>query len=375
MIPRARRTALLLLPFAALAGCGAGEEAVVVARPPVAVAPVAARDLVDRILVTGELIAVNEADVAAEVDGRVTAILVDEGSAVEVGETVLEIDTERRQLELDDARAQVEEARAHLDQEERETDRWRLLYASKTASQAQLDAAEAELSLARSRLTASRARLGLAERALRKASVTAPFSGVVSRRHVSEGEFITAGTDLFDLVSVDPIEIEFRVTERDSGRVELGQWLDVSVAPFPERVFRAEVTMVSPQIDPVSRTLRVKARVEDEEGLLRPGLFARADLGVSERAAVPMIPESAVLQRADGSVVFRMVGPDQVERVVLATGVIRDGYVEVVEGLEVGDVIVVRGHARLVDGSRVDVRTPAGEPALTAARPAEPTPE
>jgi RND family efflux transporter MFP subunit len=375
MSVRVRRTILPLLSLLALAACGGGDEAVEISRPPVAIVPVEARDVVDRILVTGELIAVNEASVAAEVDGRVTSILVEEGSAVEKGDSVVEIDTERRQLELEDARAQVEEARAHLDQEERETKRWRQLHASKTASQSQLDAAEAELRLARSRLAASRARLGLAERALRNATVAAPFSGIVSRRHASEGEFIKPGTDLFDLVSIDPIEIEFRVTERDSGRVELGQWLDVSVAPFPEQVFRAQVTMVSPQIDPSSRTLRVKARVEDDERRLRPGLFARADLGLSERAAVPMVPESAVLQRSDGSIVFRMVGTDRVERVLLTTGTIRDGYVEVVAGLAVGDLIVVRGHARLVDGSRVDVRTPPKGTAVTTARREERAPE
>ncbi len=80
-----------------------------------------------------------------------------------------------------------------------------------------------------------------------------------------------------------------------------------------------------------------------------------------------MIPEGAILQRADGSVAFRMVGADRVERIVLTTGVFRDGRVEVVEGLDVGDVVVVRGHARLVDGAAVDVRTASGAPAVAAA--------
>jgi membrane fusion protein (multidrug efflux system) len=351
---------------AAIAGCGSNDEPALISRPPVAVAPVEARRLVERILVTGELVAANEASVAAEVEGRVTSILVDEGSAVEKGATVFEIDTERRQLELDDTRAQVEVARANLEQQERDTKRWRSLRASKTASQAKLDAAESALRLARSRLASSQARLGLAERALRNASVAAPFSGTVARRYASEGEYIEAGADLFDLVSFDPIEVEFHVTERDSGRIELGQMLDVRVAPFPDEVFHARVSMISPRIDPRSRTLRIKARIEDHKARLRPGLFARADLGVSERAAVPMVPEAAILQRSDGSVAFRMVGPDRVERLVLETGTIRDGYVEVASGLDVGALIVVRGHAPLVDGSRVDVRTRAGKPAVAS---------
>jgi membrane fusion protein (multidrug efflux system) len=143
--------------------------------------------------------------------------------------------------------------------------------------------------------------------------------------------------------------------------------LGVRVAPFPDEVFHARVSMISPRIDPRSRTLRIKARIENCETRLRPGLFARADLGVSEREAVPMVPESAILQRADGSIAFRMVKPDQVERVVLDTGTIRDGFVEILGGLAVDDMIVVRGHARLVNGARVDVRTKTGDPVVASA--------
>jgi membrane fusion protein (multidrug efflux system) len=360
---------LAALPLLALtvAGCERGEARPVVAAPPVAVAAVKAHLVADRILVTGELLAVNEASVAAEVDGRVTSILVEEGAAVEKGAAVFEIDRERRRLERANASAGLEEAIARFEQQKRDTERIRRLSESKSTSAARLDSAEAELRLARSRLAAAKAGLGLAERALRKASVTAPFSGIVARRHVSEGEFITPGRELFDLVSLDPIEVEFRVPERDSGRIEMGQALDVRVAPFPDETFHATVNMVSPRIDPRTRTLRIKALIENCDSRLRPGLFARADLGLAERADVPMIPESAILQRADGSVAFRLAGDDRVERVVVTTGVFRDGNAEILAGLRVGDRVVVRGHARLVDGAAVDVRTPAGEPAEATA--------
>jgi membrane fusion protein (multidrug efflux system) len=344
-----------------------GPEEQVISRPPVAIAPIEAYRIVDRILVTGELLAVNEASVAAEVDGRVTSILVEEGAAVEAGDIVFEIDRERRQLELEDAQARLEQARARFEQQESEAQRIRQLHSSRTASDARLDDAEAELRLTASQVAAAQAGLGLAVRAFRKASVTAPFTGIVARRHVSEGEFIERGTELFDLVSFDPVEIEFHVSERDSGRIQMDQLLDVRVASSPDEVFRATVTMISPRIDPRSRTLRVKARMENHDGKLRPGLFARADLGLSERFGVAMVPEGAILQRADGTVAFRMVGADRVERVVLTTGVFHDDHVEVVEGLDVGDVVVVRGQAQLVDGSPVDVRTPSGEPAVAAA--------
>jgi membrane fusion protein (multidrug efflux system) len=354
-------TAFLL---AVLSGCGEKAEQRSVAPPPVAVAVVEAQRVVDNIRETGELLAVNEASVAAEVAGRVTAILVTEGAAVEQGHIVFEIDRERRELELNNARARVEEARANVAQQEREARRLRQLHSSGTASQAELDRAETGLRLARSQLAAAQAALGLAERALRDASVAAPFSGFVARRHVSEGEFVTRGRELFELVSLDPIEIEFSLPERDSSRIAIGQKAEVRVAPFPDEVFTATVTVISPKIDPRSRTLRVKAAIANRDGRLRPGLFARADLGVSERAAVPMVPEGAVLQRADGSVVYRLDGANRVDRVLLTTGIFRDGYVEVLDGLQIGDVVVVRGQARLIDGAVVDVRDRGMAPAL-----------
>jgi membrane fusion protein (multidrug efflux system) len=229
-------------------------------------------------------------------------------------------------------------------------------------SQSQLDEAQTALRRAESRLSAARAQRGLAERALRDASVGAPFDGLLARRYVSAGDFVSEGQALYDLVALDPVEVEFHLTERDSGRVKLGDRVEVRVAPHPDEVFEAHVNVISPRIDPRTRTLRVKARLPNPDGRLRPGLFARADLGVAVRQDVPMIPEDAVLQRSDGAVVFVLDGDSRVSRRNIRLGVFRDGRVEATVGLRVGERVVVRGHSRLVDGSPVDVRTAEGEP-------------
>ncbi|MHC4494042.1 MAG: efflux RND transporter periplasmic adaptor subunit, partial [Planctomycetota bacterium] len=258
--------------------------------------------------------------------------------------------------------ARMARAEAGLREQERETRRVETLGSRDIASEAQRDEAETELQRAHSELAEARAQLGLAERALRDASVGAPFPGLIARRHVSQGEFVSPGQKLFDLVALDPVEIEFRVAEVDSARVAIGSEIDVRVAPYPEEVFRASVSVISPRIDPATRTLRVKGVLANSDGRLRPGLFARVDLGVSDRSGVAMIPEEAMLQRADGSVAFRLLDGDRVQRRVLTTGLFQDGYVEVVEGLGVGDLVVVRGHASLVDGAVVALRRPDGSP-------------
>jgi membrane fusion protein (multidrug efflux system) len=298
--------------------------------------------------------------IAAEVGGRVTEILVDEGSAVEVGEVVVAIDPERKTLENDSARARVDEAAAAVRDAEREFARHKDLRARKVASQTQLDDAETELSLARSRLLAARAEAGVMERAVRDANVAAPFAGFVARRFVSRGEYVQPGTNLFELVSLDPIEVEFNVAEMDSGRVALGQEVEVRLAPFPDETFAAIVSFVSPTIDPRTRTLRVKGVVQNPDGKLRPGLFAQVGLGVAERSDVPMVLEETILRRADGAVAFRIDRENRVERVLVETGVYDHGYVEIVHGLEPGDLVVTRGQTWLADGDRVTPREPDG---------------
>jgi membrane fusion protein (multidrug efflux system) len=362
-------TLVIVALLLGLAGCGSDPaevkaeiEASSTVAPRVMVAPVEAHRVVEQLQAAGDLIAKEEASVSTEVGGLVTEILLDEGQAVEKGATVLEIDPERRELQLHSRQAGVARAEAGLREQERETQRVQTLGSRNVASEAQRDQAETQLQRAHSELAEARAQLGLAERALRDASVKAPFPGLIARRYVSQGEFVSPGQKLFDLVALDPIEIEFRLAEVDSARVTIGSEIDVRVAPYPDQVFRAAVSVISPRIDPATRTLRVKGVLANTDGRLRPGLFARVELGVSDRSGVAMIPEDAVLQRADGSVAFRLVDDNRVQRRILTTGLYRDGYVEVVEGLEIADLVVVRGHAALVDGAVVALRRPDGSP-------------
>ncbi len=346
----------LVMSLATLPACNKETEATLVVSTPVMVTAVSAHTLIDKIQSTGELLAVDEASVAAEVAGRVTATLLQEGASVEVGEVVLDIDAEKRHLEVNSELARVDEARQGIEREEREAKRIRSLHSKNAASVSALEKAETDLSAARSRYLAARANLGLAQRALSDARVTAPFSGLIARRYVGVGDFVSPGQKLFDLIALDPVEVEFHLTERDSGRVHNGDQVSVRVAPYPDEVFIATVTVVSPRIDPMTRTLRVKATLPNPDGRLRPGLFARADLGIAERHGVPMIPEDAVLQRSDGAIVFLMDGTNRVERRTIRLGGFHDGMVEAVSGLKIGEQVVVRGHARLIHGSPVDVR-------------------
>jgi len=355
-------------------GCSQETSTPVLQAPPVATAPVIAVDLEERIEASGQIEARYHSFIAAEVSGQITQVVKDEGEAIEAHMPLLEIDPQRRELELAAARARAAQTNAGAAEARRQTERIRLLHKRGAASQSKLDEAETALLVAQADAAAQLAQHGVAEQALDDATVCAPFDGVVGLRLVSEGDFVQVGTKLVELVSLDPIEVIFHVSEIDSGRVEVGQAVKVRVASHPDEVFEARVSVVYPTIDPDSRTLRVKATLENSDGRLRPGLFARANLGIRVRNGVQMIPEEAVLQRADGAVVFRIVGGERVERRVVTIGEHHDGLVEIETGLAPSDVVVTRGHAELVDGAVVRVAKPnrkAGKLAnrTAAARP------
>jgi len=370
------RIGLALLSVLSLGvACSRGDEKAALQAPPVALAAATEVVLEDRIEATGELVSPNHATVAAEVGGRITSLYVDDGAPAARGQRVLEIDPERRNLEVRAAKAGDSEAKAGLVEAERAAERVRMLFKSNVASKAQLDQAETALELARSRADGAAARLGEMQRAQRDAEVTAPFDGMIAQRFVSVGEFVQPGTRLFELVALDPIEVEFRVSEIDSSRVKVGQIVAVRVAPYPDESFEATVTVVAPTIDPATRTLRVKGTLPNPGGRLRPGLFARADLGVARREGVLVVPEEAILQRTDGQVLFRLAEGNRVERRVVKTGAFKDGRVEIVEGVSAGDKIVIRGHTALVDGSVVSVRSADGnalDPDVASGRPEAP---
>ncbi len=339
--------------------------------PPVMVETATQRHVIDHIKATGELTAPARATIAAQVEGQVTEIRAREGVAVAKGDVLLVIDPERRKLEVANAEAQLAQAQAELAVASRNYERTKRLSKGNAASEARLDEDRTRESLARSARAGAEAQLGLARRALEDATVRAPFDGLLARRHVSVGEYLTQGTALYELVALDPIEVEFNLAEIDSSKVELGHPVDVVVAPYPDEHFSAKVSMISPTIDPHTRTLRVKAELPNTEGRLRPGLFAHVDLGVSERPGAITVNVDAVLQRADGSVVYRLVDGSRVERVRVKTGVRNIEWVEVHEGLAPGDVVVVRGQVRLEDGIAVTVRQADGSvpsPASVAAR-------
>jgi membrane fusion protein (multidrug efflux system) len=193
---------------------------------------------------------------------------------------------------------------------------------------------------------------------LERTVVRAPFSGVAGARFVSVGDYVNSSTRLITLQTVNPQRAAFQVPERYAERLKLGQTVDFKVAALTSRGFTGKVDFVDPRVQLPARTITVKAEVANPRRELQAGMFIEVRLETTRRNNAVVVPEEAILQLPTGNVVWVIAG-DQPERRPVELGVREPGQVEVLKGVEVGEMVVVGGAERLNPQSKVKVTTPA----------------
>lgn len=327
----------------AMLACGEGEDGPGLGSPggrpatPVEVAVAKTDTVVDAILSTGTIEAVQSIELRPEVQGRLVEILVPEGSEVAEGTPLFKVDD----AELS---AIVAQLTAERDMAVRALERTRELLGQNASSEADLEVAEAN---ARSK----EAQLQLQSVRLERTVVRAPFSGVVGARFVSVGDYLTSSSRLTTLQTVDPQRAAFQVPERYAGQLALGQRVNFRVAAV-DREFTGVVEFVDPVVQVPARTILVKARVPNGRRLLKPGMFIEAQLTTEVRPQAVVVPEDAVLP-LEGSDFVWVVEGGAVARRQVTLGVRTPGYVEIKSGIAEGEQVVVGGLQRLFEGAPV----------------------
>ncbi|GAB2507814.1 efflux RND transporter periplasmic adaptor subunit [Lysobacter humi (ex Lee et al. 2017)] len=308
----------------------------------------------------GSLRADEQVVVRPEVGGRIAQIHFTEGTSVRAGQPLFSLDASL-------ARASLNEAAANLENSRRAAARTGQLIGQQMISRADHDRARAALGVDQARVASARA-------ALSKMTLTAPFSGQVGLREVSVGEVVNAGQALVTLVRLDPIEVDFSVPESQIPNLRRGQKVRIEVDAYPGDSFGGEVVAIDPVIDPVSRSSRLRARIGNPDGRLRPGQFARLqlDTGAGQTTAL-LVPEQALMQDGATRFVYTVVA-GKAKRTEIRTGARTPGFVQVTDGLAAGDVVITAGQAKpmMRDGVPVaSVNAPAAP--ANAATPAKPS--
>jgi membrane fusion protein (multidrug efflux system) len=321
------------------AGCGGGPAKDAAPPPTVVVtAKVAATEWRDSIEALGTARARESVTLTAKVSETVRRVGFDSGDVVRAGDVIADLSGGQQLAALEEARAAFQEA-------ERQLARGQELAQTRIISESQLDTQRANRDAARARMDVVRAQLS-------DRVITAPFDGILGLRRVSPGSLVTPGTAIATLDDISVIKLDFNVPERYLAVVSKGQDIVAHSETWPDRDFAGTVASVDSRVDPVTRSVTVRAEIPNPERLLRPGMLLSVSLYREPRTTIA-VPEMAVVQVGSESFVYRVTDDQTAERVKVTLGSRRRGEVEVTSGLAAGDTIVTEGSVKLRDGARV----------------------
>ncbi len=334
--------AAVLLGAAFLPGCGRHQPAsgTTHSLPPVQVRvqPVVAKQCIASEEIPGTVRPKTRATLEAKVAGRITELPVVVGQAVKAGELVARLDANEIKARLDQARAVLEQAR-------RDRDRYTALLAQHAVTQAEFDGVMARYRVAEATVLE-------AETMLAYTDVRAPFDGVVNRKYADVGDLAVPGKPLVELETTWAFRFEADIPEALIGHVQAGARLPVRVDAIGAAL-EGVVSEVAPGGDPSSRTIHVKIDLPDTPGL-RSGLFGRLTLPVSERTAL-CVPTNALVKRGQLDLVF-VVADGKAQMRLVKPGKQLGDTIELLSGIESGELVVIEGAAALLDGQPVQLR-------------------
>ncbi len=313
----------------------------------VEVAKVEQAKIVDETQSVGSLRSNQGVVLRPEVGGRVSQVLFKDGQRVKKGQVLVQFDD---QLPA----AQVMQAKAELSIAQANHTRNIELVSQNFISKRSLDESEAALQVAQ-------AKLALAQATLQRLKIVAPFDGVAGLRQINVGDYLKDGADMVNVEDIDAVLLDFRLAERFQTKVKPGQKAQVSFDALPGRKFTAIIQAIDPLIDANGRSVGIRGCIDNRQMQLRPGMFARVNAVFGERAEALVLPEEAIVPQGGRATVIRVVpgaNKDELisERVTVKIGLRQPGKVEILEGLALGDTVVVAGQQRLQkDGTLVRV--------------------
>ena len=302
----------------------------------------------------GTLKPFEEVIISSEVDGIVKNLRVSEGSPVSKGMTLVEINETDYRLEVNRAEAALRQAEASLANAKLEYERKVALYKEELVTKQQFDDISARQALAEGELDRARASLSLAKEKLLKTKIYSPLQGAVREKKVTTGDYVKNGSQLLWIVKADPIKLQFTVPEKEVGKLRTGQDVMFKVDSFPDFEFKGHVNAIYPSLEERTRTLQVEALVPNHDAKLKPGLFAKVTLYTGQTRDIIVVPITAVLYEDSRVKVFVADGDRAKERPV-KIGSKYGEHVEILEGLQKDETVVVVGQNNLAEGVKINV--------------------
>ncbi len=276
----------------------------------------------------------------SEISGKITQILVDEGSTVQKGQIIARIDDELLRVDLTSAEASYEKLK-------KDKDRYESAIQTGGITQQQLDDMRLNLKTAE-------ARYQTAKRKLSDASIKAPISGVINKRYIETGSYIALSTKLFDIVDVSKLKLKVNANELQVINLQTGDPVSVTCQVFPDKTFKGKVSFIAAKAD-AALNYPVEIQIENSNNKLKAGMFASANFKFPKQNPAIMVQRSAFVGSVNSNKVFMLEGETAKVRTVVAGRIIGD-RVEIIDGLKEGETVITSGQINLTDGAKVQIQ-------------------
>jgi membrane fusion protein (multidrug efflux system) len=297
-------------------------------------------ELSEKLFLNASLMGDEEIELRSEVNGKVTKINFNEGSAVKKGDLLVKINDKDLQAQLEKTNSQLKLAEGKE-------------YRSKQLLEQELIGQE-EYDVILNDLNVRKAEKALLVAQIEKTEIRAAFNGIVGLRSISEGSFINSSNNIAILTKTNPIKVDFALPIKHANKVKTGTIIKVS-APNSEKVFSAKVYAIDPKIDPTTRTLKVRAKAENKDEILLPGSYAEIEITVDADAKSLTVPTEAILPDISGEMVYLYRNgkafPVQVE-----TGMRTNTEVQILNGISEGDTVITSAIIQLRPGIDVSIK-------------------
>lgn len=328
------------------------------------VARVEARPLAVTLPLSGSLTPLAQATVKSKVSGVVLQTTVQEGMNVTAGQVIARLDDNEARARVAQQQALLSEASARLALAKKNMANSAALLKQNYIAQNAFDTTANAVDLAQASVDAARAQLELARIALADTAIRAPISGVVSKRHVQAGEKLSPDSPVFSIVDLKQLTLDAQVPASDIPRVKVGQEVQFKVDGFGERSFAGKVVRINPATEAGSRAMLVYIGVDNPDGVLRAGMFAKGMVTTEKSAPHPLLPLLGVRKEGGRDVVYRVDG-GKVEARAVTLGLKNedDGLVEAIDGIDPGALVLAVKLDGLKPGDKVKLPEAPATPA------------
>lgn len=346
--------------------------------PPIKVAVAAAQEAStpETLKLTGMIAADQRAEVTADTQGKVLAVMIERGQRVKMGDPVVRLDVRSAALSAREAQANLASARAQRQLAEEECKRAQTLLDKGAITRSEYDRQTTQCTSALQQVSAAQARAEMISKSVADGLVRAPFAGQIADKNVTVGEWVAPGRALFTLVDDDPLKIELSVPESAVRDIKHGQRVTLTAVATPDKTYGATISRIGGEIGR-TRSLIVEATLDPGSDLV-PGMFAEASVTVGQTTR-PVVPKDAVVKRGKTWHAYVAVNGEAHDRIVQVGPSNEEGTVAIIRGLQKGEMVVrnvTDPQLKIADGTPVETgAAPAPAPAAGSSKPPAVTPE